>query len=173
MLLFEFVIEGPPTSSQARRRETRDEWDARVKAAARSLWSEDRPLIASEVTVTMTHFFEGAPGDVDNIPKAVLDALKGVVLVDDRQVSDLIIQRRPLAGPYIVTAPSAEPMRRVGLGREFLHIAIATPPDHGELMTTADADTRSSSSPGAATSLHSYPAILQISSHGETTNTLS
>lgn len=135
MLLFEFIIEGPPTSSQTRRRKTRDEWDARVKAAARALWPEERPLIASEVAVTMTHLFEGAPGDVDNIPKAVLDALKGVVLVDDRLVSDLVVQRRPLTGPYIVTTPSDELVKGVGLGREFVHVAIATPPDHGELRS--------------------------------------
>jgi hypothetical protein len=83
----------------------------------------------------MTHFFEGAPGDVDNIPKAVLDALKGVVLADDRQVTDLVVQRRPLAGPYAITAPSPELLRGVELKREFLHVAIATPPERGELRS--------------------------------------
>ena len=106
-----------------------------MQAAARELWPEARPMIASEVAVIMTHFFEGAPGDVDNIPKAVLDALKGVVLVDDRQVTDLVVQRRSLGGPYIITAASSELLRGVDLQREFLHVAIATPPGRGELRS--------------------------------------
>ena len=106
MLLFEFAVEGPPVSSQARRRRQRDAWEATIVAAIRPRWPEGTPLIVSDVAVTITHFFEGAPADVDNIPKLILDALKSVVLADDRQVSDLIVQRRPLAGPYIVTSTS-------------------------------------------------------------------
>jgi hypothetical protein len=87
----------------------------------------------SDVAVTITHFFEGAPADVDNIPKLILDALKSVVLADDRQVSDLIVQRRPLAGPYIVTRTSPELSHGVELGKEFLHVVISTPPAGGEL----------------------------------------
>jgi hypothetical protein len=92
-------------------------------------------MIASEVAVIMTHFYEGAPGDVDNIPKAVLDALKGLVLVDDRQVTDLIVQRRPTTGPYRIASPSPQLLVGVDLQREFLHIAIATPPEGGELRS--------------------------------------
>ncbi len=133
MLLFEFVVEGPPVSSQARRRSRRDEWKRKVAAAARALWTMAGPPIASDVSVTISHFFEGAPGDVDNLSKLIIDALKGIVLADDRQVSDLIVQRRPLAGPYIVTSASPELTKGIGLGREFLHIAIASPPANAEL----------------------------------------
>jgi crossover junction endodeoxyribonuclease RusA len=79
MLLFEFIVEGPPVSSQARRRGHRDAWQATMVAAVRPRWPEGTPLIASDVAVTISHFFEGAPADVDNIPKLILDALKGVV----------------------------------------------------------------------------------------------
>ncbi len=133
MLLFEFVVEGPPVSSQARRRSRRDEWKGKVAVAARALWAVAAPPIASEVSVTISHFFEGAPGDIDNLSKLIIDALKGIVLADDRQVSDLVVQRRPLAGPYIVTSPSPELTRGIGLGREFLHIAVASPPVDAEL----------------------------------------
>lgn len=133
MLLFEFVVEGPPVSSQARRRANRDAWQATVRAAAAASWPAGRPPIASEVAVTISHFFLGAPADVDNLPKLILDALKGLVLADDRQVSDLLVQRRPLGGPYIVSMPSPELIRGITLGREFLHIVIATPPSGAEL----------------------------------------
>jgi crossover junction endodeoxyribonuclease RusA len=133
MLLFEFVVEGPPVSSQARRRRHRDAWQATIVAAIRARWPEGTPLIASDIAVTISHFFDAAPADVDNIPKLILDALKGVVLTDDQHVSDLIVQRRPLAGPYIVMTASPELSRGVALGREFLHVAISTPPGRGEL----------------------------------------
>ena len=60
-----------------------------MAAAAAVAWIAGQPLIVSPVSVTITHFFEGAPADLDNISKLILDGLKGVVLLDDRQVSDL------------------------------------------------------------------------------------
>ena len=35
------------------------------------------------IVETITYFFDGAALDVDNIPKPILDALKGVVYFDD------------------------------------------------------------------------------------------
>ena len=51
------------------------------------------------ITVEITHFFEGAPADVDNMVKPILDAMKGFVYADDCQVTDLVSRRRPLSGP--------------------------------------------------------------------------
>jgi Holliday junction resolvase RusA-like endonuclease len=133
MLLFEFFVEGPPVSAQARRRRVRDAWKAKVARAAQALWVPTTPPIASDVSVTITHFYEGAPGDVDNIPKLIIDGMKGVVIADDRQIADLVTQRRPLAGPYVVTSPTPEISRGLGLLREFVHIAIASPPANAEL----------------------------------------
>jgi len=133
MLLFEFVVEGPPVSAQARRKRVRESWKAKVAAAAQSLWVRETPPIASDVSVTITHFHEGAPGDVDNISKLIIDGMKGVVIADDRQISDLVLQRRALAGPYVVTSPTPEITRGLALSREFVHIAIASPPANAEL----------------------------------------
>jgi crossover junction endodeoxyribonuclease RusA len=133
MLLFEFIVDGPPVSAQARRKRVREAWKAKVAAAAHSLWVLGTPPIVSDVSVTITHFHEGAPGDVDNISKLIIDGMKGVVIADDRQISDLVLQRRALAGPYVLTSPTTEITRGLALLREFVHIAIASPPANAEL----------------------------------------
>jgi Holliday junction resolvase RusA-like endonuclease len=93
MLPFEFVVEGPPVSQQTRRRDRLPPWRDAVRSAAALLWSADDAPVEQDVTVEMTHFFIGAPGDVDNFPKPVLDALEGLVFLDDRQVSELVTRK--------------------------------------------------------------------------------
>lgn len=46
------------------------------------------------------YFFMSPGPDVDNIVKPVLDALRGLVYVDDSQVVDLIASMRSLTGNY-------------------------------------------------------------------------
>jgi len=135
MLLFEFGVQGPPVSAQAKRGARRDAYRTRVAEAARALWITGTPLITTDVSVTITHFYEGAPPDLDNISKLILDGLKGVVLLDDRQISDLVLQRRPIAGPYVVMAATPELTAGIGFNREFVHIAIASPPGNAELRS--------------------------------------
>ena len=74
MPLFEFVVAGPPVSLQARAA-SREAYKAKIGAAAAAAWIPGRPLIANAVAVTNTHFFEGAPADLDNIAKPILDGL--------------------------------------------------------------------------------------------------
>src|SRR5919198_1177213 len=100
MLPFEFIVDGPPVSQQARRAVKIDAWKVNVKSRALERWPKDAPPVDQDVSMEITHFFEGAPADVDNIAKPILDAIKGLVYVDDRQVSDLVCRRRPLQGPF-------------------------------------------------------------------------
>jgi crossover junction endodeoxyribonuclease RusA len=134
MLLFEFTLAGPPTSQQTRRRDRLTVWRERVARAAAEKWADGRPPVASPITLTIHYFFEGQPADVDNIVKPILDALKGSVVADDGLVTDLIVQRRPLQGPYL--SPSTSPALAEGIasGHEFLHVVISTSPDDGSLL---------------------------------------
>lgn len=133
MLLFEFVVEGQPVSQQSRRRERVGIWRQTVAEAAQAVWPVATPPIATDIAVTITYFYEGVPADVDNIVKPILDALKGIVFNDDRQISDLLTQRRPLAGPYIIPVASPRLIDGLGLGDEFLHVAISSPPANAQL----------------------------------------
>jgi len=118
MLLFEFTLPGPPTSQQTRRRDRLTVWREKVAHAAAEKWANGRPPIASPITLTI-HYF---------------DALKGSVVADDGLVTDLIVQRRSLHGPYL--SPSTSPALAEGIasGHEFLHVVISTSPDDGSLL---------------------------------------
>ena len=77
---FELVLDGPPVSLQARTNAVRN-WRDTVRGAAVRRWNNESPF-AGEVTVTITYLFDSvnsASLDVDNIPKPILDALKGLV----------------------------------------------------------------------------------------------
>lgn len=78
---FEFVIGGPAVSQQTRRPPRREMWKEEVRSAARDRWTADSP-VAGSVAVTITYFFESGEPDVDNIPKPILDAMKGLVYSD-------------------------------------------------------------------------------------------
>jgi len=83
--------------------------------------------------LTIAYFYEGAPTDVDNIVKPILDSLKGLVYEDDRQITDLISRRRPLAGLFRIEVISPILAEALNRGREFLYVRITEPPEEGEL----------------------------------------
>jgi Holliday junction resolvase RusA-like endonuclease len=92
-LSFEFSIQGPPVSQQTRRRDRVREWTRTVRQAAERSWG-DEPAVDGPVMVSITYFFDSVDFDIDNIPKPILDALNGLVYVDDRQITDLICRKR-------------------------------------------------------------------------------
>lgn len=47
------------------------------------------------VEITMEHVGEPPRLDLDNLAKALLDALKGFVFYDDSQIARLLVHRRP------------------------------------------------------------------------------
>ena len=68
MLPFEFVIYGSPVSQQARRRELVRQWTEEVRNVAAALWPV-QPVVGGALAVVITHLFDRAELDVDNIPK--------------------------------------------------------------------------------------------------------
>lgn len=70
---------------------------------------------------------------MDNIPKPILDAMKGLVYLDDREVTDLVSRRRPLRGSHRAETVSAMLAKGLAHDREFLHIRISAAPKEGEL----------------------------------------
>ena len=123
-LPFEFVIGGPPVSQQTRRRERVREWTAEVEDAARKTWDTEPP-IAGAIMVTITYFFDGTPFDVDNIPKPILDALKGMVFSDDVQVFDLLCRKRDINENLQIQNPSPELIEYLRESKQVLHISVA------------------------------------------------
>ena len=66
--------------------------------------------------------------DVDNIPKPILDALKGLVYSDDSQVTDLLCRKRNLNDISQVESPSIILNKAFDRGDEFLHIVVEDAP---------------------------------------------
>ena len=84
-------------------------------------------------SVEITHFYEGAPADVDNLVKPILDGIKGFVYADDLLVTDVVSRRRPLTGPFTADPVSFVLAEGLGNNREFLHVRIAEAPALGAL----------------------------------------
>ena len=74
--------------------------------------------------VSITYFFEGGSLDVDNIPKPILDALKGLVYCDDSQVTDLLCRKRDLNGDLRIQNPSSVLLETLRQSEQFLHVTV-------------------------------------------------
>lgn len=128
MPVFEFLVEGPPKTANAKNKARYQNWIEFVRAAAKRQWPADQlpldPLVA--FTVEVVNYYRVTsdrpnPPDVDNILKPILDALKGVVYPDDIQVERVVSGRHDLAD-----SPIGPPLILEGLARfrEFLHVRV-------------------------------------------------
>ena len=123
----EFVVEGTPASQQARKRQRVSDWMRDVERAARLKW-ESEPPRGGNVMVTINYFFDGVSLDVDNVPKPILDALKGLIFADDTQVTDLLCRKRNVKLALDIERPSPLLMTTFDRRDQFLHILVADAP---------------------------------------------
>lgn len=81
--------------------------------------------------LSITYFYDTVQIDVDNIPKPILAGLKGLIFVDDSQVTDCLCRKRNLNAELLIEDPS--PVLAEGFARdtEFLHIVVDAAPDQG------------------------------------------
>lgn len=121
-MLVEFLIEGPPVSQQARRRQRVRDYMEEVRACARLAYAGREPHLGM-VRVEITFFYDTAAGDVDNIAKPILDGLKGLILGDDSQVMDIVASKRPLtAFRFVDLSPDLPAL--LATGREFVRVRV-------------------------------------------------
>ncbi len=126
---FEFFVEGPPVSQQARRRERVREWQNIVKQAAKQYWPENQEIVTEAVLLQITYFYEINTIDTDNIVKPIQDAIIGLVYVDDAQVTDVIVRKRDLSANFVNRDLTPALMDGFACGQEFLHIVVKDAPD--------------------------------------------
>ncbi|WP_203561171.1 RusA family crossover junction endodeoxyribonuclease [Jiella pacifica] len=92
-LPLEFLVQGTPTSLQGSAR-SRDEWQERVRQAARAVIPLDAWLLLQPLAVTIYIFPATVlPGDIDNRVKHILDAMTRVVYLEDRQIHRIVVQK--------------------------------------------------------------------------------
>lgn len=122
---FEFCIEGPAVSAQAKNKGLLRGWSARVAAAARAAWPKRKPLMAGDLKVDITEFSEFAAGDRDNMAKPILDAMQNIVYKNDSQVKHLAVEWCDIEGSYVVRYMSPVVAMALSAGKEFLWVRVS------------------------------------------------
>jgi crossover junction endodeoxyribonuclease RusA len=131
---FEFVIPRRPLSQQAKPRGRR-KWQTFVRREAEKNWKPAQASEAAAVSISLMYLYEEDPPDVDNIPKPIIDALKGLTFRDDAQVTDLISRRRHLRGTFReLDRASAVLLGGFALGTEFVYVRVGDAPPQDELI---------------------------------------
>jgi crossover junction endodeoxyribonuclease RusA len=128
-LRFEFVIDGPPVSQQARRRDRVRQWRDEVRNIAEQYWPAGELPVTGSIMLTITYFYDSISMDVDNIAKPISDALKGLVYLDDEQVTDVLCRKRNLNSNLRLEKPSPILAEGLSRGSEFLYIVVEEAPN--------------------------------------------
>lgn len=132
-LICEFIVPGVPISAQTSNKARKQEWMEAVTAAAQGVWLES-PLDV-ELAVSVTYFEPGTwKLDLDNMVKPILDAITGVVWIDDKQLVDIHPARRDLDGYYRIKGISPVVAEGFIAGEPFIHVKVTTPPDQGVFL---------------------------------------
>lgn len=136
VLPFEFTVDGPPVSHQAKKRARLVAWRAQVRDAAERRWPADDAPITESVELIVTYYHEkpAIRMDNDNMVKPIQDALIGLVYQNDHQVTDTRLRKTSLDGAFQVRGMSMVLAEAFSRDREFLHIVLKTQPDHAEIL---------------------------------------
>jgi crossover junction endodeoxyribonuclease RusA len=136
MVLFEFVIAGPPLSHQTRTRANLRAWSAAVRLEASRRWPVERPPLTGPLQITVVYFHEGVAVaiDNDNMVKPIQDALIGLIYQDDRQITDTRVRKAPIDQPFRARRMSRVLAEGFIQGDEFLYVRIEDAPSHEEFL---------------------------------------
>ena len=127
-LPLEFIIFGDPVSQQTRRSGRLHSWIATVRDQVTEHWATEEESSKDFVIVTINYFHEDRNLDIDNLPKPILDALKGIVFEDDSQVTDLICQKRDLSAEFSIPLGSQVLRHALGADGAFVRILVDRAP---------------------------------------------
>ena len=120
-LPFEFIVPGHPLSQGSRHS---GRWVSKVQDVAKQHWSGGETPTAEAVTLTVILIHDNLRIDVDNASKPILDALKGLIFMDDAQVTDLICRKRNLNHDLTVRSDSRILIDALTDGGPFVYLRI-------------------------------------------------
>jgi len=130
VLSVEFTVDGVPVSAQGasnpRTKQRLTTWRRDVSASARIAVASALPVTV-DVAVTLIQFGRGprrSLPDADNMSKPILDALQGIIFVNDHQIDDLHVLRRSLDEPFIVAGVSPVLAAAFTANRPFVYVRI-------------------------------------------------
>ncbi len=122
--LFEMLVPSRPVSHQAKNRQHLQAWKSYVYGRARQAW-RDVPCTSEDIRLMLVYLCDDSPTDIDNIIKPIQDALVGVVLADDFQVTDVDSHRRFLSEEIDVTNLPPLLTRGVASGVECVYVRVS------------------------------------------------
>ena len=127
---FECIVEGIPISANNDRKAARA-WRSRVAEAGARAMDGWQFRSSGELSALMVLFHTGIYiCDTDNIPKHVLDALKGLTYEDDRIITQVTVRRTQLTPGLIIADPPPLVAAQLGDVPHFLYIYLGEGPDH-------------------------------------------
>lgn len=128
----EFVIAATPLSLQASA-PSRKRWGSRVAEAARAVLPEWVWLEEAAIAVTIFYFPPAAMrGDIDNIVKPILDALRRVAYRDDQQVDRVWVQKFEPGSLFVFRDPSPVLAEALDRSAPILYVRIDDGVSRGE-----------------------------------------
>ncbi len=134
MIKFEFILDGPPVSQQARRRDRLRAWKVTVRQEAEKYWLSEQKATTGFVMLQVTYFYDAIAIDVDNIVKPIQDAIIGLAYVDDDQITDVLVRKRNLSSNFRIENMTPTLAEGFSRGNEFLHIVVTDAPDQEVLI---------------------------------------
>ncbi len=134
MIKFEFILDGPPVSQQARRRDRLRAWKVTVRQEAEKYWLSEQKATTGFVMLQVTYFYDAIAIDVDNIVKPIQDAIIGLAYVDDDQITDVLVRKRNLSSNFRIENMTSTLAEGFSRGNEFLHIVVTDAPDQEVLI---------------------------------------
>jgi Holliday junction resolvase RusA-like endonuclease len=126
VLPFELFVFATPVSRQTRRKTKRRDWRETIREEALMVRVAGGAAVTEPIRVRIGYYFRGGSLDVDNILKAILDGLQGVVYTDDNLIMDLIVSKRSL-DEFVRVGVSAAFARALATGADFVHIVVDRP----------------------------------------------
>jgi len=126
VLPFELFVFATPVSRQTHRKRKRRDWREVIREEALVVRPVGESAVAEPIRVRVGYYFRGGSLDVDNILKAILDGLEGVVYTDDNLIMDLIVSKRSL-DEFVRLEVSAAFARALATGADFVHIVVDRP----------------------------------------------
>lgn len=136
MLPFEFIIDGPPVSQQARPRTRLQDWKRLVHGEASKRWPSGGLPVTARVRITVVYYHDGPSVSIDddNMVKPIRDALNGLVYQDDNLIVDTRIRKTDLNGSF--KARGMSPVLAEGFirDREFIYVRVEEALDHEEIL---------------------------------------
>ena len=132
MIRLEFTVPGIPRSPRAK---SASNWQTSVADSARRMLPIDWVILATPVSIVIIYFHRGeASGiDVDNMSKPILDAIEGIVILDDQLVEQLTSRRTQLYDGLVIQDVPPVLAEALDNERDFVLIRVEDAPIHGVL----------------------------------------